>query len=221
MLELVRKGADKEAVLASIHSTEKQFAENGRIWHGFDYNIPGAWQGKVEELLLVGDKKGGRSSLLLGQDPLLLERFMDILPLPVKLLHVVRNPWDNILSIYEKTTHIVENGTTSDVTLRKCYESYLERVRVNQDIIRRVNAKFAGTVEIRTVYLEDFIKDPAYHLGMLARFLELPENEEWVEACVKKVFDKPKKREGDTSEIDMQVRIMVELVPFLQYYKGL
>ena len=50
---------------------------------------------------VVGDKKGGTTSLLLAnpKNMELLERIRQIVQIPMKFIHVTRNPFDNIATI--------------------------------------------------------------------------------------------------------------------------
>ena len=46
--------------------------------------------------MVIGDKKGGGTTKMLAQDSTLLKRLERIVEMPVDLIHVIRDPYDNI-----------------------------------------------------------------------------------------------------------------------------
>ena len=63
------------------------------------YWVPGQWQGRFKKLQVICDSKAGVSRRILSQSPLLLHPLRDTIKANVKLIHVVRNPYDNITTI--------------------------------------------------------------------------------------------------------------------------
>ena len=51
---------------------------------------------------MIGDKKGGKSTLRLGERPELLDRLAATVAVPVKIIQVVRNPYDNIATMHRR-----------------------------------------------------------------------------------------------------------------------
>ena len=51
---------------------------------------------------MIGDKKGGRTSLLINRDPSSIKKLKEIaknLGVPMKFIHIVGNPFDNIATM--------------------------------------------------------------------------------------------------------------------------
>ena len=51
---------------------------------------------------MIGDKKGGRTSLLISKDPSSIKQLEEIakkVGVPMKFIHIVRNPFDNIATM--------------------------------------------------------------------------------------------------------------------------
>ncbi|MFW6087995.1 MAG: sulfotransferase, partial [Myxococcota bacterium] len=71
-LAYVRRGFRREQLFALILDRDQWFSHQGREWTGFDYSVEGLWQGHHDRLRVIGDKKGGASTLLLERDPTLL-----------------------------------------------------------------------------------------------------------------------------------------------------
>ena len=51
---------------------------------------------------MIGDKKGGRTSQLISKDPNSIKQLEEIaknVGVPMKFIHIVRNPFDNIATM--------------------------------------------------------------------------------------------------------------------------
>ncbi|MGH3850086.1 MAG: sulfotransferase, partial [Pseudonocardiaceae bacterium] len=80
---------------------DAEFDERGRR-HGandYTYVVPDSWQGRFETLRVLGDKKAGASTRKLGDRPELLDRLRRTVGMPIRLIQITRNPFDNISSI--------------------------------------------------------------------------------------------------------------------------
>ncbi|MCA1614387.1 MAG: sulfotransferase, partial [Acidobacteria bacterium] len=95
-LKYVRARFRREQLFHLLLDKSEEFTARGRQWNGYSYEVPGQWQGRRRSLRVIGDKKGGGSTMRLGADPRLLARLRRTVGVPVKLVHVVRNPFDNI-----------------------------------------------------------------------------------------------------------------------------
>ena len=62
----------------------------------YAYQVPNQWQGRFEHLRVVGDKRGGSAALAIGEHPNLLNRLRVMVGVRLRLIHVVRNPFENI-----------------------------------------------------------------------------------------------------------------------------
>jgi hypothetical protein len=74
-------------------------ARSTRSWTGSDYTVPTRWQGTFRRPDVIRDKKGGQSTRRLRDRPELLDRLRRTVQVPVRAVHVVRNPFDNIASM--------------------------------------------------------------------------------------------------------------------------
>src|SRR5262245_3468595 len=85
-----------------LWAQDQAFGCAGREWTGYDYRVPGQWQGRFERLLVIGDKHAGGATRVLGQRPAILDRLRQTVGVPVKLIHVVRHPLDNIATLHRR-----------------------------------------------------------------------------------------------------------------------
>jgi hypothetical protein len=173
----LRAGADFARVQRAILLNAFFFDHFGRGYSGYDYEVPGQMQGRVERLRILGDKKANGTTRLLRRDAGLAARLRERIPAPVHWLHVVRNPFDNIAT----------KARRASTSLRWAADVYLAHVAAVEQL-----KQDEGDAVI-DVFLDDLIADPRRQLsGLLARLGvdELPAD--YLDACSGRLFDRPK-----------------------------
>ncbi len=142
----------------------------------FDYEVPGQYQGKVAgPLKVIGDKKGGGTTKILAERPYLLEGLREEVGLPLHLIHVVRDPYDNIATMARRT------GAST--------RSQVDRYSW---LYENVHSILDGTDSpLLQVHYEDFVASPREGLGAICNWLGLDCEPDYVEACASIVYDKP------------------------------
>lgn len=197
VIAFVAAGFGRLQLYDLILRNNRTFAEMGHRWAGYDYAVGGQWQGRYDEMLVLGDKKGGRATLRLQETPALLDRLRATVGVPVRLIHVVRNPYDNIAS-----SHARKGGRDGgEVTPRiKRYFRLCDGVSA---IKRRTEPQ-----DILDVRLEELAAAPVATLRVVMDFLGLEPTGEYLAAAATKVFSSPKKSrysidwsEGDRARV--------------------
>lgn len=79
----------------TLHNALSQFEKN---WTntGYRYNIPDSYQGRIKQLRVLGDKKGGGSTRVIRNNPWVFTQLLKMYKDQFKLIHVKRNLYDNI-----------------------------------------------------------------------------------------------------------------------------
>jgi hypothetical protein len=175
-LKFVEAGCTRAELFWLLAENSRRFAQHGRQWGDYRYEVPGQWQGRYSTLQVIGDKKGGSSSMLLARQPGLLEALRRVVPERLCLIHVTRNPYDNIATMARKDTR----------DLGKAIRLYFELCAVN----RRVAAD-AGAGSVLHLRSEELIADPAAALRRLAAFLGVGAPADWLAACAATVAPSP------------------------------
>jgi len=183
-LECVGKGLDRGRILQLVLENSRRVATSGREWEGYSYKVPNQWQGRFERLRVIGDKKGGASTRFLSSTPGILRRLSDIIDADVKFIHVVRNPYDNISTIFKYRRH--HQG------LKPVIEDYLFLCATNSKI-----REWVGGDQVFDLRHEALIDAPEELLGALCNFLGLERIEDYLEDCASLVFDSPRKTRYD------------------------
>ena len=102
LLRYVRLGFSRQQLFHLMVNTSTAFQARGGWWSGYSAKVLGQWQGRWRELRVIGDKKGFSTCWELRHDPELLDKLRRIAASPVRLIHVIRNPFDNISTMYGK-----------------------------------------------------------------------------------------------------------------------
>jgi hypothetical protein len=186
VLDMVKKKNSRDWIIASILAQSDWFVNKiNAQWTGYSYLIPNQWQGKYKQLKVVGDKKGGVSSRLLTQNPQLIEQLQSVLQMNIKIIHVVRNPFDIITTMASwKGEKRIENITGE--MLQEQTEQFFMRVEAVQQ------AKNNPKYPVFDLYNEQLTAQPAQTLSQLCTFLGVDAPEDYLKDCASIVFAKSK-----------------------------
>jgi hypothetical protein len=173
--QLIVDGRTREELYSRILARAHWFDLRGNT-SNYPYAVPGQWQGRFESLRLVGDKRGGAVTRCLAEHPDFLERARALVGVPLRLLHVVRNPFDNIASISIWNRLALEQS--ADYYFRHCATtSTLDALSPPGEVV--------------TVRHEELIRDPAAVLSGLCAFLGLELYPGYLDDCCSVVFPSP------------------------------
>jgi hypothetical protein len=167
-LRLLRLRFGRDQLYALVLANDRSFTAAGRRWTGSDYTVPGGWQGEFRTLRVLGDKKGGQSTRRLRDRPALLERLRRTVGVPLRAVHVVRCPFDNIASMKLRRA----------APLEQVVEEYFGLCDAMAVLRRRL-----APDELAEVRYEDLVADPSLVLRSLAGFLGVDEEPAWVTAA--------------------------------------
>jgi hypothetical protein len=193
-LKYVAAGYRRDQLFALVLEHAKVNAAAGRKSWGYSYAVPGQWQGRYEQLTVVGDKRGRATTARLADEPDLLDRLAAAADVPVSVVQVVRDPFDNIATMWRR-------ARTS--TLDDQVEAYFSLCGTVDDITRRLPPE-----RFHRLQLEDLIDHPRRCLGELCDFLAVPPDPGYLDACASIVFGSPRRTRDDapwTPELEIEV----------------
>lgn len=208
-LRYVARGYAREQLYWLLQMRDHEFDAGGRQWTGYDYTLPGQWQGKCRRLRVIGDKKAGLSTELLRQQPELLGRLEHLVHVPIRIFHLVRNPFNVIATIHRKRHR---------TSLPLAVTMYFRRCETNWQLMRD------PSLAIMTRRLEDLIAAPDAHLTEMCHFLGLDAPPDYLAACRAKLFDTPRQSQTEVQWPDALVQRVLEQMteyPFLEGYQFL
>jgi len=122
VLDWMRKGFSRLQLFAMILRRDRDFERQDYTFIGYQYAVPNQWQGRFRRIRVLGDKDAGRDTTQLRQRPELLDRLRRKLRLKIRVVHVVRNPYD-ALSTFVIRRKELGDDTTLDTALGMAVEA--------------------------------------------------------------------------------------------------
>ncbi len=214
-LRHVRPWYTRRQLFYLLLENSRRFTAAGREWTGYSYAVPGQHQGRFTRLRVIGDKRGAQSNRRLMLRPGLLSRLRRKVALPLRVIHVSRNPFDNIATMAFR-----DNGSrddaVDDATLRDAARRYFALV----ENTAKIRAQLAEDERI-DVRIDDFVADPTTQLARLCAFLGVEADPGYLEACASIVFTKARKtreRFDWSPELLAEIRAEIARFDFLAGY---
>lgn len=203
VIRFVRRRASRSEIFAFLLRHNARFIAGGSKWEGYSYAVPGQWQAQCRELRVIGDKKGGLSAMRILERPELYTRLRETVRVPLRVIHIPRNPFDNISTIAKR-----DNSTIAQAIAR--YRRHVEGVEVT--------LRMTAPEHFITIGYEEFVADPKRRLTELCEFLGESATDEYLVACAGLVFPVPSRTREKlawTAAEEAQVNRMIEEVDFL------
>jgi hypothetical protein len=212
VLQYLDVGFTKEQIFHLLVKRSHRHANKGHVKAGRDgkqysYQVPGAWQGRHEQLLVIGNRKAGITTQRLSNDGHALQRLQAMLgKIRLKLIMTVRNPYDTI--------------STMSIRSGRGLESWVTQYFANCSTIQGLQNSMAPE-NLLMLRHEDLLRDPDTHLQQMCRFLDLPAPESYLRACSAILFQSPaasRKKVKWEPEMIQNVGREIEKFPFLEGY---
>lgn len=189
-----------------ILKNSKLFAAIKNVWGVYRYHVKGQHQGSFSKLKVIGDKKGGASTQILAENPQLLSNLHNQLKLPIKIIHVVRNPFDNIATIHKKSHPSLAGAT-------KFYSSLCEANEV-------LSSKLPSDIVLHVKH-EKFLENPKQVLNEICLFLNVEATDDYLEACIAILNSSPNRSRDSIIwpvEIKQKINGLIQKYDYLSDY---
>ena len=176
----------REQIFYLIRKNAFDQGKKGRSNSGYKYEVPGQWQGRYQQLKVIGDKRGGRTTDILDHDRNLsiLGRLKKKSKAKLKMIHVIRNPYDNISTMVLRQVKRNKRPLTEALFDEKI-ALYFQKVKTNA----RLKAELSDI--ICDVHLENLISRPTEELQRICRFLEIDTTPEYINDCAGIIWKQP------------------------------
>ena len=163
---------------------------------GYSLSIDGLYQGTfVPPIQVIGDKNGGKTTSLFLSSPLQWEqvffKLKSVLNIPIKVIQVIRNPYDNIATsvIYQfkglKINEVKQSNKSFEVdnsVMKHCINKYFDFYRAIQQL------KHKYDLNLLEVHGKDLIENPKATILSMCSFLGLSCSDNYLETCSSKLF---------------------------------
>ncbi len=167
----------------SLRQARRGRKKGGRRGKAYIYTVPGQWQGRYEKIRIIGEKGGWETTYMLASKPDLLHDLQQLFQIKIKLIVIIRNPYDNI------STKRIRNAKTLEHNID---DYFSECQRIN--IIRQC----MGDSDMLFVRHEDFVRNPGKILNHTCQFLGVETSDAYVNACAGIVYRSPIKSRYET-----------------------
>lgn len=196
----VRHHFTRAQLFALLLERDQTFGSMGWTWSGYQYEVPGQYQGRYERLRVLGDKRGNYAAMQIARWPELLDRIRRVVRVPIRVVHVTRNPFDNVATAARR--HKFPPAQVSVVTQATAwYERSCEAVAQ----VRRL----LDPSELLDVRYESFVGEPTTSLAELCEFVGVRPDATYLQACAGLVWPSAN-RSRDTVEWTAEERRGVE-----------
>ena len=128
-LKYVAAGYRRAQLFTLVLEHSKANAAAGRKSWGYSYAVPGQWQGRYAQLAVVGDKRGRATTARLATDPDLFDRLAATVKVPVSVLQVVRDPFDNIATMWRRGHKTLDEQVDTYFALCATVDDVAQHVR--------------------------------------------------------------------------------------------
>jgi len=167
-LKFVRHHFSRRQLYSLLLQRDQQFGSIGRTWSGYQYEVPGQFQGRFERLRVIGDKRARSTVLQIAHDPKLLDRLRKRVRVPIRVVHVTRNPFDNVATEARRHKMSLTEATT-------WYEQICRAVMVVRPLL--------DPSELLDMRYERFAGDTVPSLTELCRFIDVVPEDSYLQAC--------------------------------------
>jgi len=183
---------------SSCKSVHGKRASSGK---GYNLMVDKEWQGRYDNYVNVfGDDEAQviPTRLYYAREKVLamFKRLPTLVGVPIKLFHVIRNPYDNIATDVLYRTFRHDHRQVSDA------KSINKSVTVNPEVvdasIRYYFRLYEGVeyvkkvykFDIMTIHIKEFIFDPKSAITKMCEFLGVVCSEEYIRKCSERIFNK-------------------------------
>lgn len=168
LLRYLHQGYRRSQLLWLVYRKDRAA---GRGYHrdgDYRFAVPGQWQGCFESLRVIGDVRAGCTTDWLDRHPESLDNLRLVLGLPLRLILLVRDPLQVILSQHRRYPHI---------PLRQIIDDHFRRCGVMERFARQ------HPDSVLVVRVEELLASPAPVLSSLCAHLGVEAESSYLDAC--------------------------------------
>ncbi len=168
------------------------------------------------EITVVGDKTGHRTVDLLGKNPKRLGKFKELIQdVPIKWIHVVRNPFDN-LATWGRLNYINKLKKDKNATERYELDLVIQKYRGLNATIERIRR----SEDVLTVNHEFMITRMHGTLEEMANFLEISFDPVWRDNIRETVWNQPRITRGQIKWSQTQKKAVEAIIEQYDWLSG-
>lgn len=174
-LKYLQAGHTLQEIFYLIFKNSQRFAKTGRKLTAYSYAVANSWQGRTDKLQVIGDQEGKWTALRLLNNTDRLHEQLEQLNVGLRLISVVRNPYDNI------ATWSIRSG----MSLQKSANAYFTICQKIEAISQQHSQH-----EFLRIYHERFVEDFSAEFHRIFQFLNMEVNDALLQDCQTMLYKK-------------------------------
>ena len=191
----------KEALFNLLYTNSYNNALNGwrsgrKVRKGYTLEVRDSWQGRFTKLKVIGDKSGGQTGHEYEASPStfvhLYRQLKQTVGVPVRAIHVVRNPYDMISTRVLYRDKDKPGSRLSTATEEHKYNNtehlVLQVNRTFELMLNVLNTMRDCKLTVLDIHIVDLIHSPRDTLQRVCDFLDLECPEDYLQACSNKAY---------------------------------
>jgi hypothetical protein len=185
LFQYLRQGYRRSQLLWLVYRKDRAAGRRLRLDGDYRFAVPGQWQGCFESLRVIGDVKTGNATEWLARHPECLEELEGELGVPLRIIQLVRDPFQVVLSQHRAYPHI---------PIQRFVEDYFRRCEVMDRVARE------RPEAVLVARLEELLSSPTRVLASLCAHLGLDADAAYLDACQLVVHELTSARTSVTGE---------------------
>ncbi len=179
-LRYLKYGFGKQQIFYLLMQNSRQVARTGRKQRRYSYEVPNQWQGRFDKPRVIGESTG---LTRLRRNPSLLKSLRQKLKgVDLKLIHVIRNPYDNISTMKIRSGEFLPNAINRYFSMCEIVETLKPQV---------------ATGAVHNIYHESLINNPKSTLMALCASLGMGSDESYLSDCASVIYKSSHKSRTD------------------------
>jgi hypothetical protein len=189
-LRYVAVGAARDELFDRLCANSQKMAAGGRAWSGYSYDMPGQHQGVTSTVRVLGDKKGAQSTRRLGCRPGLLRLLRSTVRVPLRVVHVIRRPLDNIATMAYRAC-----GSKDARVTPRALTAAARRYFTLHETVQAIASELAADEHL-VVHGDDLAADARVEIARVLKFLGVAADPEFLDATRALVRPEPNRSAG-------------------------
>ena len=198
----------------------------GQKGYTLQVNSTNSWQGKFRRLTVIGDKSGGVTSHTYrdapGQFMAAYKELSELVRVPIKVIHVVRNPFDIVATklLYRLSETKGKKGDYSLGSPITNVRHVMQAIKAVESEANSVNS-LLKELDALEVHSEDFILNTKNTVKQMCDFLGLDCPDSYLQICDKATYDQPSRSRSVvtwTKASQWYVEELIAKFPFFSKY---
>ena len=196
---------------------------------GYNLTLNGTWQGRYkDQVLVIGDKKGGGSTRLYAENSTefqrLYNKLLEMIQIPVVIIHCVRNPFDIISTklLYRvKFRQEARLNRTAKFRNKTLLLEYIESTFKQADSVSSMTNCVFNKSMVLEVHNHELVSDAEKTMHKLCQFLGVVCSPNYVRSCARKVFPKVSRTRFAVDwpeDLKLKVERRLDDYPFFKRY---